>query len=531
MYSQIKDPSRWLLTAALAERATKSPQTPLLADSEGESLTYGRAHTWSLRAAGLFERLGVRPTQNVGLWLFNGCPYVVAWMGLGYLNATAVFLNTELRANFLVHQLVDSELEYLVVDSELLSALVEVAGQAPRLQTIIVVGQMPDDLALPTHWKLVTWPDWNEQADWSGPGPLARDIAGIMYTSGTSGPSKGVMMPHAHCTLYGIGTIECVQLTAADRYYIPLPFFHANGLLMQLGGTILAGGSAFTRRRFSASKWLSDIREQKATVTNLLGATSAFVLAQPPTERDRDHNLRVTMNAPNVSAHERQFRERFGIPDVVSGYGMTENNIPIWGRIGASAPGAAGWTHTDHFEVYIADPETDLPVIPGEVGEILVRPKIPFGFMAGYYHAPDKTVEAWRNLWFHTGDAGIMAADGLITFVDRIRDCIRRRGHNISAAEVEAAVATIDGVGEVAAYPVPSNLEGGEDEVMLAVVPKEGVTLDAAQVGREAKANLPRFAEPRYVRIVAELPKTATGKVRRAVLGKQGAVGAVDLSA
>jgi crotonobetaine/carnitine-CoA ligase len=151
--------------------------------------------------------------------------------------------------------------------------------------------------------------------------------------------------------------------------------------------------------------------------------------------------------------------------------------------------------------------------------------------MAGYLNAPEKTVEAWRNLWFRTGDAGTMRADGLVTFVDRIKDCIRRRGENISAAEVEQVVAVLPGIEEVAAYAVPSDIPGAEDEVMLALVAAPGTRLDAAAILRAAADTLPRFARPRYVKVVDSLPKTATGKVQRAVLRKQGVAGALDASA
>jgi crotonobetaine/carnitine-CoA ligase len=228
------------------------------------------------------------------------------------------------------------------------------------------------------------------------------------------------------------------------------------------------------------------------------------------------------MCAPNLAEHESAFRERFGIKDVVSGFGMTEVNIPVWGRVGQPCPGAAGWVHKDHFEVVIADPETDAPLPSGQIGEILVRPKVPFGFMAGYHALPDKTVEAWRNLWFHTGDAGMMDDTGLVTFVDRIKDCIRRRGENISAAELEAALLQLPGVAEVAAFAVPSSVRGGEDEVMLAVVPMPGATLTPQVIGDHAHNVLPRFARPRFVELVSELPKTATGKVQRAQLRKRG---------
>lgn len=531
MYSHIDDPRRWVLTEALDEAAEREPDAPWLSDDADASLSFGEARAFGRRAAGFYERLGVTRGDPVGLFLFNGCHYAIAWLGLGYRAAIAVVLNTELRGAFLRHQLVNAQLKTIVADAEVLPALIEVADQAPELRTVVVVGGVPDDAAIPAHWRIVDWPRWQDEPDWNGSGPRAQDIAAIMYTSGTSGPAKGVLMPHAHCALYGIGTIRCVELTQSDRYYIVLPLFHANGLLMQLGATLLARCSAYTRRRFSASQWLDDIREQKATVTNLLGATSAFVLAQPRTDRDRDHRLRATLNAPNLPAHERAFRERFGIPHVVSGFGMTECNIPIWGRLGQPAPGAAGWVHDDHFEARIVDPETDMPMPDGEMGEIVVRPKVPFGFMAGYFGAPEQTLDAWRNLWFHTGDAGIRRSDGLFTFVDRIRDTIRRRGHNISASEIEEAVAQIDGVAEVAAYPVHSDVEAGEDEVMLAVVPRDGAVLDAVALGRAAAERLPRFASPRYVKLVDGLPRTGTGKVQRAVLRRRGVDGAIDLQA
>lgn len=528
MYSQINDPRRWILTEALDEVAAHRPDAPWLTDADGHRLDFGQARDFGRRAAGFFARLGVEHEDRAGILLFNSCDFALAWLGLAYRGATAVLFNTELSGNFLRHQLVDARLRLLVIDADLLPALIAVADEVAGLRTLVIVGELPAGVTLPGHWEVQAWPDWNTQPDWDGPGPRAQDIASIMYTSGTSGPAKGVLMPHAHCTLYGIGTLQSLGLTASDRYYITLPFFHANGLLMQLGATLLAGCPAHTRRRFSASQWLDDIRAQRATVTNLLGATGAYVLAQPPGAHDRDHALRVCMNVPNTRTHDAQFRARFGV-DVVSGFGMTECNMPILGRAGRPAPGAAGWVLDDYFEVRVVDPGTDLPMPPGEAGEIVVRPKIPFGFMAGYFNAPDKTVEAWRNLWFHSGDAASMDAGGLLTYIDRIRDTIRRRGHNIAASEVEVAVIELDGVAEVAAVAVPSLLEGGEDELMLVIVPEQGVRLDPLALGMEAGRRLPGFARPRYIRIADELPKTGNGKVRRVALRDSGVGGALDL--
>jgi len=529
MYSRIHEPQACTLTDALREWAASRPGAPWLEDSQGGALTAGQAFASSQRFAGFLHQLGVLPEERVGVFMFNSCAMVATTFGIGYLRATAVMLNTELRSSFLRHQLNDCQLATIVVDASLVEHIASLADELPHLRTVIVAGDVP--AAIPGCWRQVAWTDSSACAPWDGPLPQPEDVFCIMYTSGTTGPSKGVLMPHCHCALIGLGAIRSLEITEADKYYICLPLFHANGLFMQLGATVLAGIPAFLKQRFSASTWLADIRSSSATLTNHLGTTAMFVINQPPTEQDRHHCLRASLSAPNPAQHEAVFRERFGVKDVLSGFGMTEVGIPIWGRIGHPAPNAAGWAHEDRFEICIANPETDVPVPAGQVGEILVRPKVPFGFMAGYLNVPEKTVEAWRNLWFHTGDAGIRDAQGLITFVDRIKDCIRRRGENISATEVETVVGDLPGVHEVAAYAVPAQGAGGEDEVMLALVPSEGAALDMADIARQASARLPRFARPRYLRLMDRLPKTATGKIQRAILRQQGSAGAYDAEA
>ncbi len=208
---------------------------------------------------------------------------------------------------------------------------------------------------------------------------------------------------------------------------------------------------------------------------------------------------------------------------VIGGFGMTEVNIPLYGRADESRPGTCGFVLDRYFEVAVVDPETDQVMPRGEIGEIVVRPKIPFAFMAGYDGLPEKTVEAWRNFWFHTGDAATMDASGCVTFRDRIKDCIRRRGENISSFEVEAALGKLPGVAEVAAFAVPAGGgEGTEDEVMLAIIAHPGVTLDPAEIAARADAVLPAFASPRFVEIVTSLPKTPTERVQKNKLRQRG---------
>ena len=534
MFSGLNDPTRWVLPEVLTEMARRRPDAPWIQDSGDDSMTFGQAQQQCLQAASFLHGLGVTRGERVGVLLNNGCDFVRVWLGLGKLGAIGVLLNTELRGRFLEHQLNDSAVSCLVLGTELLPVIHELTGRLAHLQTVVYAGAGAGDsegaVQPPPGVRAVAWSGYGQAPPWTGSAPGPADIACIMYTSGTSGPSKGVLMPHAHCALYGVGAIRSLELAPGDHYYITLPLFHANGLLMQLAATLLAGIRAFVRVRFSATGWLSDVQRHGCTVTNFLGATAAFVIAQPATDADAKHSLRAVLSAPNLPLHEETFRSRFGVRDVLSGFGMTESNIPAWGRLGCSAPGAAGWPHEEYFEVRIADPETDMPVPTGTMGEIQVRPRVAFGFMAGYFNAPEKTVEAWRNLWFHTGDAGTLDETGLLTFIDRIKDCIRRRGQNISATEVEAVVMELPGIAEVAAYAVSSDIAGAEDEVMLALVAEPGVTVSCESVVRQASERLPRFAVPRYVRLMDVLPKTATGKVQRAVLRKQGTVDALDMS-
>ena len=522
MYAGIADQGRWSFPAVIEEQAKSLGDRVAVTMTTGERLTYRELRDDAARVAGMLAAAGAAAGDRIAVMLPSGLDFLRAWAGIGRLSATAVILNGELTGSFLAHPLADASPSILIVDARYLPRL-EGLGDAVASVRIIVAGgnRVPGTTGFDA---------WRKAEPLAAPLPRADDIACIMYTSGTTGAPKGVLMPHAHCFLFGLGTVENAGVDGHDHYYVCLPLSHANGLLMQVGAVLIAGATATLRERFSAAGWLSDLISSDATLTNSLGAISAFVQAQPPSARDRAHRLRLLIAAPNLPEHERCWRERFGIPDVLSGYGMTETNIALYGRRGEPRPGTCGAAYP-RFEVQIADPETDRPVATGEVGEIMIRPRVAGGFMAGYLNLPDKTVEAWRNLWFHTGDAGRMDADGYVTFVDRIKDCIRRRGENISATDIEACLAELPGVDQVAAFAVPADIAGGEDEIMCAIVPAVGATIDPAAIVAHAATRMPRYARPRYVEFVAALPRTATEKVKKADLRARGITSnALDLA-
>jgi crotonobetaine/carnitine-CoA ligase len=517
MYSGIAHPQSWLLSRVIAEQAQIKGDAIAVSMLGSGALTFAELADQAARVAGMLQGLGIAPGDRVAVLLPNGLDFIRAWAGIERLGATCVLLNTELMGSFLLHPLRNSEPRALIIDHSFLGRLAELGDDLPSFERIIVVGETSSE-----REEHLLFGAWRQAVPCEGPFAASSDIACIMYTSGTTGAPKGVMMPHAHCFLFSLGTIEKVGFTAEDHYYICLPLFHVNALMIQFGAVLIAGATATLTGRFSASSWLNDIRTSGATVTNTLGIVNAYMAAQPETPHDRDHRLRLISTAPNHPDHERVWRERFGVPEVMSGYGMTECNIPIFVDRKDPKPGTCGKVWSKYFEVEICDPRTDLPLPTGEVGEIIVRPRVAQAFMAGYYGQPEKTVEAWRGLWFHTGDAGRVDEDGYFTFVDRIKDCIRRRGENISAVDIETVMSRLPGVVEVAAYGVSSQTAGAEDEIMLAIVAVRGSRPATSQIRAHARDHMPRFAQPRFVEFMEALPKTATEKVRKLELKKIG---------
>ncbi|KAA3619229.1 MAG: ATP-dependent acyl-CoA ligase [Proteobacteria bacterium] len=515
----------WTISRVLRHKATVIPENVFVITEE-ETLTYREAWIRSLQVANMLGSQGVEMGDHVAVMLPNGVPFCEAWLGIACLGAVHVAINSDYTGRFLVHVLNNCRARVMVIDASFIDRLVSVGAELEHLETVFVVGET----SAVCSFKRRHFADWRMYPD-NPPPTLStyRDIGCVMYTSGTTGPSKGVLMPHAHLYLFGLGTIEHMGLDEDDVFYIVLPLFHANGLFMQLFATLIAGAKAVIRERFSASRWIDDIVRFGVTITNSLGVVAAFVLNQPPSRLDRTHRLRAMGLAPISKGLVDGLTDRFGIPCIYGMYGMTEANIPLYTTAGAPKPQSCGRVWSEFYALRIVDPESDEELPRGETGEIVVRPRQPYGFMAGYLNMPDKTVEAYRNFWFHTGDAAWMDDDGDVFFVDRIKDCIRRRGENISSFEVENALSAHPSIHETAVYAVPSEIEGAEEEVVAAVVPKSGSTIDLEELKVFALENLPAFAVPRYFRVMKELPKTPTGKIQKHVLRNEGvAPGVVD---
>lgn len=490
----------------------------------GGELSFHEADRTANRVGRFLLDTGVARGDRVAVMLPNCLEYCFAWTGIARTGAIHIAINTDYVGAFLRHVLENSQSTHMIIHSDYLPQLIGLKDELPDLRCVIVAGSDADTRPLESLFDVRPFKAFEAYSDDDLDVPVSyRDAACVMYTSGTTGPSKGVIMPHAHIYLFGLGTVENMGLTENDKFYIVLPLFHANGMFMQLYATLIIGAEAVIREKFSARRWIHDVTDFGITITNSLGAVISFVLSQEPSPMDRKHKLRAIGVAPNLPEFDASLRERFGVQDVFGMFGMTEVNIPLYTQAGDVRPGSCGRVWDRYFELGIFDPETDLPVAPGETGEIVVRPKLPFGFMAGYLNMPDKTVEACRNFWFHTGDAARMDTDGYVYFVDRIKDCIRRRGENISSFEVEQVIAAHPGVCEVAAVAVHSDIPGAEDEVKVVIVADGELDIDVLY--EHCERHLPRFAVPRFMEFADALPKTPTGKVQKAKLREQGISG------
>ncbi|MEZ5477053.1 MAG: AMP-binding protein [Thiolinea sp.] len=355
-YPGYAQPDTWVLSRILLEQAAQQPERPAIRFVDGPDWSYAQLRREALHCAHWLQQQGVQPGSRVALMTDEPEAFCRCWLGLALLGAVSVIINTGVRGEPLRHQLQLADTLWVLASSELMPVVADCGFKVALHDTASATHAAP----LPqSHIH---------------PG-LHSDIASIMFTSGTSGPSKGVLMPHAHCVLFGVGTIDNLQLGADDCFYICLPLFHANGLLMQLLACLLSGACAVIRARFSASRWLADIRHYGATHTNLLGALSAFVVAQPETAQDSEHRLKVVGSAPLPHNSDRILRERFKVPDVIPMYGMTEVNIPLYGHMGEQAAGTCGRLYSRYFEAEIRDPDSDEPLPAGETGELMVRPR------------------------------------------------------------------------------------------------------------------------------------------------------------
>ncbi len=530
VYTDLKpnfaNPEDWTLATVLRTHATDTPDAScLLAPTENVEFTYAQALLEAERIAGSWDAAGAVRGDRVVIMALNSSRLVLSWWATAVGGTVQVPVNTNYEGEFLRHQLDVVNARWAVIDDAFAQRFVALGDKARGIEKFWVIDNGQLDAALATlrdnGFAAAAWDELRSGEPLEAPAPRADELGAIFFTSGTTGPSKGVAMPHSQLYFFAQSVVSLTRLTADDRYLTTTPLFHGNAQFMAVFPALVAGASAVIRPKFSASRWIDHVRDSGVTVTNFVGVMMDFAWKQAPRPDDLDNKLRCIYAAPIASTIVEEFKARYGIEAFVNAFGLTETSAPILSPYGVDIPpGAAGLQASDWFDIRLVDPETDREVAVGEVGELVVRPIAPWTCSMGYYGMPEKTVEAWRNLWFHTGDALRKDQDGWFYFVDRYKDALRRRGENISSYEVEQVVLAHPAVVECAVIGVPADVEAGEDEVLAAIVVREDV--DPADLLAFCDGRIPAFARPRFVRVVGELPKTPSEKVRKSVLRDEG---------
>jgi crotonobetaine/carnitine-CoA ligase len=476
------------------------------------SWSFAEAADLAARSAGRLHTSGIRQGDRVALMCENRPEFIDTFLGAAWLGAILVPINTASRGLQLRHLLENSGARLMVLEAALLGALEHVGLESLPLEAIWVIDTPGADIKVPALAQPLPAPGEAITPAPTRPG----DTLAILYTSGTTGPSKGVCCPQAQYFWWGVNTAHLLGVGSEDVLCTPLPLFHTNAL-NTFFQALITGATVIFESRFSASGFWTMLAARQATVTYLLGAMVPILLSRPPGAEERGHRVRIAL-APGVPGHfHAEFAERTGMA-LLDGYGSTETNFVIGTPIAEQKPGTMGRIF-EGFAARVVDTE-DNEVPDGTPGELVLRAQAPFAFATGYFGTPEKTVEAWRNLWFHTGDRVVRQPDGYFRFVDRLKDAIRRRGENISSFEVEQVLLSHPEIATAAAYPVRSEL--AEDEVMTAIVRQPGSTLDAVAVVRFCETRMPYFAVPRFLEFVDTLPTTENGKIQKYKLRERG---------
>lgn len=357
--------------------------------------------------------------------------------------------------------------------------------------------------------------------DWHPPGAQASDLCAILFTSGTTGPAKGAMVTHAMACTTALQTAEGLRIGPDDTVYCAHPLFHMSPRFCAFYAAMLTGAQVTFDTRFDAARWLDRIRESGATVTIGHGPLLEMIHAQPPRADDTDTRLTRIGTSPFPKHIAADFQRRFGVKGIET-WGMTEINIPCWHPWDEPLrAGSCGRILSDDYEFAVVDPLTDEPLPAGTVGEFVVRPRRPWIVSPGYWGDAEATAKAWRNLWFHSGDSGYIDAAGWVWFVDRLGDRIRRRAENISSFDIETAARGEPRVLDAAAVGVASGY-ASDDDIKLCVVLRPDAALAPAELLAFLAQRLPHHMVPRYIEVMAGLPRTPTQKVRKAQLRADG---------
>ena len=507
---------------ALFERAVERYGSSTALRDDAGQLTYSELDRLSNRAAVSMSHLGVAHGDRVAVVLSNCREFLALWFGLAKIGAAHVAVNARLRGDALLYQLRHCEPSCLVMDAEVANGLSSDEKTCLPTVPMFVRGDCQDPTVPCLEQMLEGAGDDEPQRSILRPGdPLV-----VMYTSGTTGRPKGVVVPQYAYVRAAEDLADVMELSDEDVMYVCLPLYHGNPQVMGVSPTLWAGGCIALSARFSASSFWPEVAEYAATAFTHIGAVVPILLQAPPREAESENPLRIALGGAPRPAQD-EFARRFDC-EMLDGWGMIEAGCNTTVTPRKPRPLGQHGLPRNCFAVQIVD-EDDRPVDVGHVGEIVVRPMVPNVMFLGYLNAPGLTMEKLGNLWFHSGDRGRLHADGSLDFLGRDEDAVRRGGENVATDVIEHELAAMPGVVEAVVVGVPDTIFGQELMACVVAIPDAG--LDEERVARWVESRLGRSMTPRYVRLCGHLPKTASEKVQRYQLRALGVEGAWDMRA
>lgn len=485
----------------------------------GREKTYLDVDVDSNRVAVGIARLGLQAGDRAAIMMKNSLENVDVWFAMCKSGIIEVPVNTANRGHLLQYLLSQSQSRAIFVDEEFVERIAEIAESLPLLEHVIVFdeGRSLGSPSIPPRIGIHLLSDIYQAGAAPRPVISFASPSVILYTSGTTGPSKGVVLSHEANLNLARHLQWLVGYEPSDVLYTAFPLFHINAKYTSVMCAMESDARLVMDQRFTASGFWDICRKKGITAFNYQGALLMMLWKQPERANDHDNPVRNAFGAPCPIEIWEPFERRFGL-HLTEVYGMTEIAIATQNTKSEKKIGSCGKV-CSYYDLQVVD-DDDNPVPPGTAGEIVVRPLKPSIMIDEYFRMPEATLQAFRNLWFHTGDRGRFDEDGFLYFVDRMKDCVRRRGENISSFEVEAVINTHDAILESAVFGAPSEL--GEEEVMAAVVLKPGKNLSEVDLLDFCTARMAHFAVPRFVRWMTELPKTPSQRIQKFKLREDG---------
>jgi len=477
----------------------------------GQTISYADFETLTNRLAhGLQARFSDRPAY-AAILLENSIEYLALTYALKKVNTIEVSINRAMRGAALARMISQTEAAILFTSTAHLAAILAVRDDLPHLQTLVLLDGTQEAEALFPDLTILAFDTLITGQSTHIPSPAKdTDTATILFTSGTTGVSKGCLLSHRYAVRTAENMIKPFQVTSGDCVYSPYPLSHIGAAYYDILPMMMVGGRVVLREKFSLSHFWPEIQTYGVTWFMMLGSVQQLLWAQPPCPEEKTHKVTRCWGTP-APVPKKDFDARFNLHMIPGGgYGSTDAGwvaVPQWDHCGGIV--------LPHFDVEIHDDQGErLPA--GTPGHLVVRPREPGVMADGYFGMPERTLQSRKNLWFQTGDICRLDDEGLLYFMHRVSERIRVKGEMVSGYEVEESILTHTGVEDCAVIAVPG--EFGEEDIKAFITLKKGISIDADAIRAHCTGLMAKFMVPKHITFLDEMPRTPTGKPEKGVL-------------